>query len=161
MTYKNTLAILKSRAPEDKILLGGAWTKQRHPYCNGMGYNPYATPREKVPNCGCALAELVPGLLNSLEEKSYSRKQNPGFNCLFGIEDESLFNGMTYKEAEALEGYNDRCLDFHDNTLATCRLRAQKVEAWLEDKVSFEANTTDLAAYLSESELASKTVNVS
>jgi hypothetical protein len=164
MSYKNVLAALKSKAPEDKMLLGGAWTRERHSiYYDKFSFkrakenygSNRVTPPEHYPSCGCALAELVPGMVQRIAEKTTYDKENPGFSCVFDEITES-FNGMTYHEAEMLEYKNDNCMPMHANNKEDCQRRALLVEAYLEEKVKAEVELAQERAEEAKQELSRK-----
>jgi hypothetical protein len=155
MTYKNVLAELKSRPEEKKMLLGGAWIKKVHPYHNGIVYSADATKASEVPECGCALAELVPGIVEQAYKLSSNlNRNNEHFKSLF--DEQEKYNGMTFEEASKLESKNDNCMFSGHNSVNDCKKRAMLVEAYLEAEVRKEAETLHLESQLKEMELEVK-----
>lgn len=125
MTYKNALVLLKNK-PE-KTLLGNAWSRN----LNFPG-------RQYIPDCGCALAEVIPGIVDEINKRAklYHLSANDHF-WNYMLDEEALYNGMTFKEASNLEWAND---SYHPgaNSLAQCEERYRRVVAWLEEKVQAE-----------------------
>lgn len=152
MTYKNVLIELKNRPEEKKLLLGGGWTKDR------VGWVPSETP-----DCGCALAELVPGLLEQVNKRTGIRS-NRSFTGVFGgyysQEKKVDLHGMTFTEAADLEQYNDRCIP-NDNTTENCKQRAKVVEDFLTRKVLAEAELLDRQATEASATLNKEVINPS
>lgn len=143
MTYKNALLTLKNKPESQRMLLGVAWTKERHPAADAF-----------TPDCGCALAELVPNIINEVKRRSHYPLSNKHFRAYFPGNSKPIdLNGMTHPEANNLERYNDECLGHYSNTNKQCMERYCLVEKWLEEKVLLETTQTDLLALEASKEL--------
>lgn len=143
MSYIKALIDLKNK--DKKILLGQAWTKR-------TAFND----DNNVPDCGCALAELVPGIVDEIRQQS--KERGVGINCHFRTyftvfnADGRLFNGMTRDEAQELEYYNDSCTSSATtpvcNTQEECEQRYKLVDKWLTKAVDRELQ------YITDQELS-------